>query len=651
MTDSNPTMPPADGDTTIVASGRSFAENWRVGGGANLKDSLDGLQARLAIPARYEVLDELGRGGMGIVYKVRDIETCETVAIKILKPGIAADPAMRENLRKEVCLARKVTHKNVCRIHEFTRSETTACISMEYVDGESLLSKLQRRGALAVADAVDIGQQICAGLREAHAQGIVHRDLKPANIVIAQDRTVKIMDFGVARRVHGTDQTTGTLAGTPAYMSPEQLEMRPVTASTDIYALGLVLYEMVTGTTAFSGENAIALALQQIRAVPKRPSEIVPTISTKLDAAILKCLEKDPTKRFASVDELSVALGKAIGPATSPSLPTIDFAKLEPVTAAARTAGRAALADLNMLGKILYRGASRVAETAQPKVEQWLAGVRRYNWRSQPSRKAQAVAFGIALFGSALVFGFMMRQETHAEQPIALAASARPATIAAPPVRQDVGNSSSSSPEPPAAFAEQEFEFQTTAAGAAADTTTQTDQEPAPAPAHRSADDFTSNPRLRRAAFISTTRKSKPQPLTAQTAPGSATTASVPNSSIASTLSASAVAIPLDNRDITSDALLALQPNKSPKAANTTTQAPQTLSEAYLEVGSFNDATWADDAVNQLSHLGFAAFAVHKSHLWMQSYRVEVGPFKTLNALESAEARLAADGFKSHAVK
>ncbi len=650
MTNSDfPTLPSTEGDTTIVASVGSLPHNFGFGAGATLKDSLDGLHARLAIPARYEVLDELGRGGMGIVYKVRDVETCEIVAIKILKPGIASDPAMRENLRKEVCLARKVTHKNVCRIHEFTRSETTACISMEYVDGESLLSKLHRRGALSVADAVEIAQQICAGLREAHAQGIVHRDLKPANIVIARDRAVKIMDFGVARRTRDAgDQTTGTLAGTPAYMSPEQLEMKPVTASTDIYAVGLVLYEMVTGAPAFSGENAIALALQQIREMPKRPSEIISTIPAKLDAAILKCLEKDPAKRFASVDDLSVTLGRALGPATSPSLPAIDLAKLEPVKIAARTVARAAVADFSLLGKTIKRSAVRVAETARPKAERWIAAVRTHNWHSRLSRKAQGVAFGAMLFGTTLVFAFMVRQEIHAEP----SSSLRTAVMAAAPPSQSAAPADSSQPAPPTPFDEKEFEFQTTPVAASAGTDVQPDQDAAPSSTMKSQHVPNANARLARAVFTSTIQKSRsqPRPLSQKIAPTPAVAAVPASSTIAST-SPSALSIPVDDGALSSATLLTLQPATARSAPNASAQPQPPLSEPYLEVGSFNDSDWADEAVNRLSRLGFAAFAVHKSRLWIQSYHVEVGPFKTTNGLESAEARLAANGFKSHAVK
>src|SRR5277367_1618983 len=256
------------------------------------------------IPARYQILGQIGVGGMGIVYKVRDSETGEVVALKVLKPGIGSDPEMQQNLRKEVCLARKVTHKNVCRIHEFNRSNGTACLSMEFVEGENLLSKLRRVGPLSLEESLNIGRQICAGLGEAHAQGIVHRDLKPANIMLDGSGVVKIMDFGIAHVSQGNTQTTVIIAGTPAYMAPEQIQFKSTGPRADIYAVGLLLYEMVTGVPAFDGETPIAIALKQIQESPKKPSEIVRSLPANIESVILKCLRKDPAKRFQSVDEL-----------------------------------------------------------------------------------------------------------------------------------------------------------------------------------------------------------------------------------------------------------------------------------------------------------------------------------------------------------
>src|SRR5579863_7515456 len=275
------------------------------------RDMQERMTASSLIPARYEVLSQIGTGGTGIVYKVRDLETNEVVALKVLKPEIASDPDVQENFKKELCLARKITHKNVCRIHEFSRLNGTAFTSMELIEGESLSSRLYRAGSLPLNEALAIARQICAGLSEAHAQGIVHRDLKPANIMVDRTGTVKIMDFGIARMIQREGPMTGTIVGTPAYMAPEQAELKPVSSCTDIYAVGLLLYEMITGTAAFNGDTPVAVALKQIREYPKRPREIVPQLSRPVEAVIMKCLQKDPAKRFQSVNQLEMALVKA----------------------------------------------------------------------------------------------------------------------------------------------------------------------------------------------------------------------------------------------------------------------------------------------------------------------------------------------------
>src|SRR5665213_425804 len=278
-------------------------------------EAYDSVQDRMAasshIPPRYDVLSQIGAGGAGIVYKVRDLETGEIVALKILKPEIASDPDAQENFKRELCLARKITHKNVCRIYEFSRLNGTAYTSMELVEGESLSSRLYRVGSLPLNEALDVARQMCAGLREAHAQGIVHRDLKPANIMVDRSGTVKIMDFGIARMVQRDGPMTGTIVGTPAYMAPEQAELKPLSSCTDIYALGLVLYEMITGVAAFSGDTPVAVAIKQIQDYPPWARELKPELSRAIDMVIMKCLQKDPAKRFQSVDTLETALVKA----------------------------------------------------------------------------------------------------------------------------------------------------------------------------------------------------------------------------------------------------------------------------------------------------------------------------------------------------
>ena len=269
------------------------------------------------IGKRYEILGEAGHGSMGNVYKARDRETGETVALKLLKPEIASDQAMMDRFKNELLFARKITHKNVCRVYEFNRVGNVAYTSMEFVDGESLRSVLNRFGGLPVRKAVNVATQICSGLKEAHAQGIVHRDLKPENVMVDAQGNVKIMDFGIARSMEAATRMTGGTVGTPAYMAPEQVAGKPVDYRTDIYSLGLILYEMFTGTPAFHAENPVAVALKQMRESPPAPHEVDPNVPVAIERAILKCLEKEPSRRFQSIAELETGLRSPSAPATA----------------------------------------------------------------------------------------------------------------------------------------------------------------------------------------------------------------------------------------------------------------------------------------------------------------------------------------------
>lgn len=257
---------------------------------------------------RYDILAEAGCGNMGDVYKARDRETGEIVALKLVKPEIASDAAMMERFKNELLFARKITHKNVCRVYDFNRIAGTAYTSMEFVEGESLRSVLNRFGGFPIRKGVAVALQICSGLKEAHAQGIVHRDLKPENVMIDAQGNVKIMDFGIARSMEAATRLTGSMVGTPAYMAPEQVAGKPVDYRTDIYSLGLILYEMFTGAQAVQADTPVAVALKQLRETPQCPHEIDPTIPLPIERAILKCLEKDPARRFQSVAELEKVL-------------------------------------------------------------------------------------------------------------------------------------------------------------------------------------------------------------------------------------------------------------------------------------------------------------------------------------------------------
>ncbi len=272
-----------------------------------------------ALSQRYDILADAGHGSMGNVYKARDRETGEIVALKLLKPEIASDQSMMDRFKNELLFARKITHKNVCRVHEFNRIGGIAYTSMEFVEGESLRSVLNRFGGLPPRKAIDLVSQICSGLKEAHAQGIVHRDLKPENVMIDAQGNVKIMDFGIARSMEALTRMTGSMVGTPAYMAPEQVGGKPVDYRTDIYSLGLIMYEVFTGAQAFQGDNAVAVALKQMRESPVPPHEIEATVPVAIERAILKCLEKEPAKRFQSINDLEAAFRAPSARATAPA--------------------------------------------------------------------------------------------------------------------------------------------------------------------------------------------------------------------------------------------------------------------------------------------------------------------------------------------
>jgi serine/threonine protein kinase len=266
------------------------------------------------ISDRYEVLAEAGRGGMGVVYRARDRETEEIIALKALRPDLATDTRLVERFKRELRLARHITHKNVCRVYDLHRTPALCFVTMEFVEGENLRSVLQHRGALRMEEGVAVARQVCAALREAHKQGIVHRDLKPENVMLDSSGTVKVMDFGIARSVDTISTFTGGILGTPAYMAPEQVEGRPIDHRTDIYSLGLVLYEVFTGVAAFTADTPIALALKQVNETPVHPRDLEPSLPPILEKAILKCLEKDPGRRYQTAEELDVTLRQMLEP-------------------------------------------------------------------------------------------------------------------------------------------------------------------------------------------------------------------------------------------------------------------------------------------------------------------------------------------------
>jgi serine/threonine-protein kinase len=253
---------------------------------------------------RYRIIGLLGRGGMGEVYRADDLRLGQPVALKLLPEHLRDDSVRLAQFHNEVRTARQVSHPNVCRVYDIGEADGLLYLSMEYVDGEDLATSLRRIGRFPEDKAIDLARQLCAGLAAAHQRGVIHRDLKPANIMLDSAGRVRMMDFGLA----AVGLVEDVRAGTPAYMAPEQLLGREVTARSDIFALGLVLYELFTGRRAFTAATIGELVAQHETRALKPPSAIVSALDPGVERAILRCLEADPERRPASALAVSAAL-------------------------------------------------------------------------------------------------------------------------------------------------------------------------------------------------------------------------------------------------------------------------------------------------------------------------------------------------------
>ena len=258
----------------------------------------------ILIADRYRIISLLGRGGMGEVFRADDLTLGQPVALKFL-PESMIDRSMLERFRNEVRIARRISHPNVCRVYDIGETSNQAFLSMEYVDGEDLSSLLRRVGRLPREKALEIARKICAGLAAAHDKGVLHRDLKPSNIMLDTRDEVRIMDFGLAGLAH---QIEDVRSGTPAYMAPEQLEGKEVTARSDIYALGLVLYELFTGKPAFEGKTHDEIMRVRRENKPQPPSTLVRDLDPAMELVIRRCLEEEPENRPSSALIISAAL-------------------------------------------------------------------------------------------------------------------------------------------------------------------------------------------------------------------------------------------------------------------------------------------------------------------------------------------------------
>ena len=310
-------LTPVSGHSAAVSSAKKSA-GWSGGF----------LETGTVLGTRYEILQVLGEGGMGAVYKAKDGELDRVIALKVIRPELANNPEILQRFKQELILARQITDRNIIRIFDLGEADGIRFITMEYVEGESLHHMLRERGKLPVEEVVDIMEQVFSGLRAAHREGVIHRDLKPGNLMRDKQGRVVVMDFGLARTMEGDGMTrTGTMLGTMEYMSPEQAQAMDLDARSDIFTVGLICYELLSGKMPFHAESAVASLLRRTRerAIPVcAVSREIPGILSNI---ISKCLERDPALRYQSaqavLDDLHAWQGKSSKSRISASAPRL----------------------------------------------------------------------------------------------------------------------------------------------------------------------------------------------------------------------------------------------------------------------------------------------------------------------------------------
>ena len=260
------------------------------------------------LDGRYELLRQLGAGGMGRVYLAEDVVLHRRVAVKLLQPHCAADPAFEERLRREARAAAALTHPHVVPVHDLGENQGAPYIVMRYVPGETLKERVMRRGALPVEEAFRIADQTLRAVDHAHSNGVIHRDLTARNILLDERDDVQVTDFGIARLGSSPLTSAPAMLGTAHYAAPEQVRGIGGDARSDVYTVGIVLYEMLTGEQPFSGDDAMAVALQHVNEPPPAPSSRHPALGPELDALVLRALEKEPGRRYQSAAEFRRAI-------------------------------------------------------------------------------------------------------------------------------------------------------------------------------------------------------------------------------------------------------------------------------------------------------------------------------------------------------
>jgi tetratricopeptide (TPR) repeat protein/predicted Ser/Thr protein kinase len=283
----------------------------------------DTLAVQQQVGSRYRLVRMLGRGGMGAVYQAHDNELRRPVALKVLLPDVAANEAMLERFKREIHISSTVTHRNVLRVFDLGEGPGTKFLTMEFIEGENLAEMMKREGRLPIDLVIRILRQVCLGLGAAHEQGVLHRDLKPANVMISHDDRVLLTDFGIAKSLEQTGMTqAGEIMGTPHYMSPEQVKGEPIDARSDIYSLGVMLYEMATGQVPYSGHSIYEVMIQRVQKDPRPAVELNPDIPPFLQHIIQRCMAMKKEDRYGSTAELLADLDQSLQTGVTPPMPT-----------------------------------------------------------------------------------------------------------------------------------------------------------------------------------------------------------------------------------------------------------------------------------------------------------------------------------------
>src|SRR5579864_381610 len=305
-------------ETVVMGTG---ARGWSRVLSANTGEALApqfALAPGTLLGERYEIIQLLGEGGMGAVYKVKDQELDRVVALKVIRPELARNAGVLQRFKRELILARKITHKNVIRIFDLGTGDGVKFITMDFIEGRDAAALLREQTTFTPRMAARMISQACLGLAAAHAEGVVHRDLKPQNMMINEAGELILMDFGIARSVieDGGLTNTGALMGTPTYMSPEQARGEKVDARSDVYALGIIFFEFLTSKPPFESDTAMGTLLKRIQEPAPSPAKVDPTIPDALADIVLKCLQADPAKRYQSMQEMQQDLEAWLGPET-----------------------------------------------------------------------------------------------------------------------------------------------------------------------------------------------------------------------------------------------------------------------------------------------------------------------------------------------